>query len=97
MNSKYLIYFLISLLVLYVVLYQFYFIAGFNGTESIVSKSVLNLLVGCIVAVNVSFIGFSYRSINSNKGIWLFYMLITSGIGSIHYYFKHHRHAEKNT
>ena len=93
MKSKYVMYLLIILLAMYVVLYQFYFVAGFNGTESIVSKSLLNTLVGCIVVVNLCFTGLIYKSIKSNRGIWVIYMLASSGIGSIHYYFKCRRHA----
>ena len=85
------------MLVLYVVGFQFYFFAGFNGGESVVTKPFLNVMVGAIVTTNILFILLCQGSIKSTKVLWLIYMFVTSGIGSIHYYFKYYIHDQENT
>ena len=92
-KNKALITVLVALLLIYIVLYQLYFFANFNGAETFVSETILNLLVILIIALNMIFIVFNYRAIESNKVAWLIYMVVSSGIGSIHYYFKHGRDA----
>ena len=92
-KNKVLITVLIALLLVYIALYQLYFFAGFNGAETFVSETTLNLLVTLIVALNIIFVAVNHRAIESNKVAWVIYMVVSSGIGSIHYYFKHGRSA----
>jgi len=97
MNAKYLIYPLIIQLIVYAIAYQLYFFAGFNSVESIVTRPLLNILVVMIIVTNIAYIFYYHSLIKSNKVIWLIYMFVTNGIGSIHYYYKHRKNVQKNT
>lgn len=88
---------LIALLVLYTIVYQSYFYAGFTGVYSPITRGMLNAIVAVIILLNTAFIIRIYQKIEFRRKRWITYMLLSSGIGSIHYYFKHRPDAGENT
>lgn len=84
---------LITLLLVYVVLFQFYIYAEFTGSESFATESLVKAVWWPLIFVHVVVLILNFKDINmrniQGKSGWKIYMLITGGIGCAHYFFKH--------